>query len=115
MACALFWHRAQAYRDLSKKLQGRDIAQVILLHHNLINALWLNDIIELFKDKGWAIVSPHIAFADPIYQFQPVSSVSGQSLLLSMTRSLGLAKTQDWDRLFDDGDYEIDALKKLGF
>ncbi len=112
---AHIWQRAQSYRDLSKKLQGRDIAQVILLHHNLINALWLSDIIEMFKDKGWTIVSPDVAFADPIYQFQPTSYVTGQSLLLSLVRSLGLPKTEDWDRLMDDGDYEMEALKKMGF
>ena len=41
--------RATAYRALSLQLQGRDIAQVILLHHNLINALWLDDVIAQFR------------------------------------------------------------------
>jgi peptidoglycan-N-acetylglucosamine deacetylase len=111
---AHIWQRTQAYRDLSQKLQGRDIAQVILLHHNLINALWLSDIIAMFKEKGWTITTPEAAFADPVYQLQPERAAAGQSLLLSMARSLGLAKTDEWERLFDDGDYEIKALDALG-
>jgi peptidoglycan/xylan/chitin deacetylase (PgdA/CDA1 family) len=103
--------RAQAYRELSHTLQRRDIAQVILLHHNLINALWLGDAIAMFKDMGWRIVSPAEAYADPVYQLVPDRPAAGQSLLLSMARSLGADKFAGWQRLVDDGDYEIAALK----
>ena len=106
--------RALAYRALSLQLQGRDIAQVILLHHNLINALWLDDVIAQFKEMGWTIVTPDAAFKDPVYALQPVSNVAGQSLLLSMARSLGLGKFPGWARLTDDGDTEIEALKAAG-
>ncbi len=106
--------RALAYRALSKQLQGRDIAQVILLHHNLINALWLDDIISQFKDMGWTINTPEAAFQDPVYALQPISNVAGQSLLLSMARSLGLGGFPGWARLVDDGEAEIEALKADG-
>ncbi len=108
------WQRAVAYRELSQKLQGRDIAQVILLHHNLINALWLDDIIAMFKTKGWKINTPAEAFADPVYQLQPALTAAGQSLLLSMSRALGIEKFDGWLRLRDDGDFELAELKKLG-
>jgi peptidoglycan-N-acetylglucosamine deacetylase len=106
--------RALAYRALSQQLQGRDIAQVMLLHHNLINALWLDDIIAQFKDVGWTITTPDEAFKDPVYALQPVSNVAGQSLLLSMARSLGLGRFPGWERLVDDGDAEIETLKSIG-
>jgi len=107
--------RAIAYRELSQKLQGRDISQVMLLHHNLINALWLNDLIVMFKDMGWKIISPQQAFADPVYQLMPERQSAGQSLLLSMARSLGLGKFEGWERLVDDGDFEFESLRKLGY
>jgi peptidoglycan/xylan/chitin deacetylase (PgdA/CDA1 family) len=47
--------RALAYRELSLQLQGRDISQVMLLHHNLLNALWLDDVLAQFKEMGWKI------------------------------------------------------------
>jgi peptidoglycan/xylan/chitin deacetylase (PgdA/CDA1 family) len=103
--------RAEAYRDLSRQLEGRDIPQVILLHHNLINALWLKDAIQQFKDMGWTIITPAQAFTDPVYQQPPEKLVAGQSLLLSIARSKGLGKFPGWERLVDDGDFEIDALK----
>jgi peptidoglycan/xylan/chitin deacetylase (PgdA/CDA1 family) len=103
--------RAIAYRDLSRRQQGRDIPQVMLLHHNLINALWLKDAIEQFIDMGWTFVSPAQAFADPVYQLAPERPATGQSLLLSIARSQGAGKFEGWERLVDDGDFEIDALK----
>ena len=102
--------RALAYRALSQQLQGRDIAQVLLLHHNLINALWLDDVLAQFREMGWTIVTPAEAFADPVYRLQPERAAPGQSLLLSMARTLGLGKFEGWERLVDDGDYEIEAL-----
>lgn len=106
--------RMDAYRELSQKLQGRDIAQVMLMHHNLINALWLDDVIAMVKAKGWKIVSPDEAFADPVYQLQPERPAAGQSLLISMARSLGMGRFPGWERLHDDGDYEIAALRAKG-
>ena len=111
---AHLWQRASAYRGLAQRLQGRDIPQVILLHHNLINALWLDDVIAMFKSKGWTITTPEAAFMDPIYQLQPDRLVAGQSLLLSMARTLGLGKFDGWERLVDDGDFEIEGLKRAG-
>ncbi len=107
--------RAEAYRALSQKLLGHDIPQVMLLHHNLVSALWLDDLIAQFKARGWTIVSPETAFADPVYQTPPELSVAGQSLLLSIARSRGMGKFEGWNRLVDDGDFEIAALVKQGF
>lgn len=106
--------RALAYRTLSQQLQGRDIAQVMLLHHNLINALFLDDVISQFEQMGWQFVSPATAFADPVYQLVPERAAPGQSLLLSMARTLGMGKFAGWERLVDDGDFEINDLAKKG-
>lgn len=106
--------RALAYRDLSRQLFDRDIAQVMLMHHNLINALWLGDVIAQFKAMGWTIASPAEAFADPAYELVPERMVPGQSLLLSLARSRGMGRFPDGERLVDDGDFEIAALKAKG-
>lgn len=109
------WQRAEAYRALALKLQGRDIPQMLLLHHNLANALWLDDVLAMFREKGWRAVSPEVAYTDPIYALQPDRPVAGQSLLLSMSRSLGLGRFEGWERLVDDGDFEMTVLKGLGY
>ena len=106
--------RALAYRALSQQLQGRDIAQVMLMHHNLINALYLDDVIAMIKEMGWTIITPAVALADPVYQLIPDRPAPGQSLLLSMARTLGFSKFDGWTRLVDDGDFEIDVLQAQG-
>ena len=55
------WKQAQ---DSQQKLreQGRS-AVVVLVHHNLTNALWLGDLLAMFKAKGWRFVSPELAVA----------------------------------------------------
>jgi peptidoglycan/xylan/chitin deacetylase (PgdA/CDA1 family) len=106
--------RAEAYRWLSQQLQGRDIPQVLLLHHNLINALWLDEVLAQFRSMGWTFTTPAAAFADPVYRLQPERAAPGQSLLLSMARTLGLGKFEGWERIVDDGDFEIEVLKRQG-
>ena len=105
--------RAEAYRDLSRRLFGRDIPQVLLLHQNLINALFLEDAIQLFKSMGWTVVDPEIAYQDFVYSLEPQRPSPGQSLLLSAARSLGY-RPKNWERLLDDGDEEIKELKRKG-
>ena len=87
---------------------------MLLQHHNLINALWLKDVIQQFVEMGWTIVTPAQAFADPVYQLQPERAVPGQSLLLSIARTRGMAKFECWERIVDDGDFEIEQLEKAG-
>lgn len=106
--------RMLAYRELSHTLQGRDIAQVMLLHHNLINAMWLDDVLAQAKDMGWKIITPAEAYADPVYTLEPVRKAAGQSMLLSLGRTLGLGLMPGGERLMDDGDYEIGQLRANG-
>ena len=68
----------------------------MLMHHKLINALWLDDIIAMFTEMGWTFVTPAFAFADPVYQLTPDRPAPGQSLMLSIARSLGLGKFDGW-------------------
>lgn len=46
-------------------LEGRDKDEVriLLLHHNLANALWLDDVIGVFEKLGWKLAEPDTAFA----------------------------------------------------
>ncbi|HEY5800515.1 MAG TPA: polysaccharide deacetylase family protein [Burkholderiaceae bacterium] len=106
--------RANAYRALALQLEGREIPHMLLLHHNLVNALWLDDVIAQFKADGWTFAAPATALDDPLYKAAPTSTVAGQSLLLSRAREKGLGKFPGWERLVDDGDYEMDQLKAQG-
>lgn len=84
------WERAQVYDRLGRALYGRPIPHVLLLHHNLLNALFLGDAIALFRQRGWAVVDPDTALADPAYAVAPQVLPLDGSVLESSARALGL-------------------------
>lgn len=82
--------RAAFYDSLGVELTGRQIPHILLLHHNLAAALFLDDLIEAFIEKGWEIVDADEAFEDEIYDEKPDVVPAGQSLLLGLAREKGL-------------------------
>jgi len=84
------WGRAQIYRNLARGIYGREVPQVLLLHHNLLSALFLGDAMAMFKAKGWQLVSPDVAFADPAYQVAPQILPLDGSVLETTAEALGL-------------------------
>jgi len=83
--------RAAFYEQLAFELTGRHIQHNILLHHNLSAALFLDDLIQAFKAKGWACVDAHRAFEDPIYQQQPQYVPAGESLIWALAKDAAFA------------------------
>lgn len=81
------WERAQFYEKLSIEINGRHIKHTLLLHHNLTAALFINDLIEMFKSKGWKIVSAAEAYKDPVYKIQ--TSFAGESLIYAQAKDSG--------------------------
>lgn len=87
------WRHAQAYDKLAHTIYGREVPQVILLHHRLLNALFLGDVIDFFRAKGWRIVSPDEAFADPAYAVAPMLPKLDGSVLETTAQALGVPMT----------------------
>lgn len=107
---AHLWNRATYYDGLSKRVLGRSVKHVLLLHTNAINAAFLPDVIAMFRAKGWAIVSPEDAFGDPVYAMHPSVLPAGESILWA------LAKQADVEGLrypAEDGEYEKPLLDEL--
>ena len=84
------YDRAQYYDGLSRTLLGRSVAHVLLLHHNLINALFLKDVIQMFRDKGWTLIDSETAFQDPVYTVRPDTLPAGQSILWALAKQKGV-------------------------
>ncbi|NHF58731.1 polysaccharide deacetylase family protein [Flavobacteriaceae bacterium TP-CH-4] len=105
------WERAQFYENLSYELNGRHIKHTLLLHHNLLAALFIDDLIKMFQEKGWKIVSAEEAFTDPIFGYTP--RYAGESLIYAMAKDSG-----DFKNLLrypaEDGRYEKEAMDRLG-
>lgn len=107
------WNRAQYYDNLAIELLGRSPNHTLLVHHNLLNALFLSDLIQMFKDKGWKVINANEAFQDPIFQITPDTLPAGESLIWALAKQTGRYN----DKLRYPGEdeaYEKDAMDKLG-
>ena len=105
--------QADRARSLALKVTGRDIKQAMLLHHCLLNALFLRDLIRALKANGWTLVGPQEAYADPIYQMEPHRVDTDANLLATLAREKGLlpGKALALDEAYEQ---EKAALLKAG-
>jgi peptidoglycan-N-acetylglucosamine deacetylase len=85
------YERAQYYDGLSRKVLGRSVAHVLLLHHNLINALFLRDVIQMFQQHGWTLIDSEVAFKDPVYSMRPDTLPAGESILWALAKQQGVS------------------------
>jgi hypothetical protein len=107
------YDRALYYDDLALKLTGRHINHTLLLHHNLTSALFLGDLIKMFKEKGWKLVDAEEAYKDEVFKKQPSNIPAGESLIWALVKESG--KFDDMLRYpAEDSRYEKDAMDKLG-
>lgn len=107
------WNRAQYYDKLAKQVLGHSPKHTLLMHHNLLNALFLDDLIQMFKDKGWKVISAVDAFNDPVFSKNPKTVPAGESLIWALAKETG--KFDDKLRYpGEDGEYEKGKMDKLG-
>jgi peptidoglycan/xylan/chitin deacetylase (PgdA/CDA1 family) len=104
--------RASYYDSLAYALTGRRIHHSLLLHHNLSSALFLGDLIKLFKENGWTISRAEETYRDTIYTMAPNTLPAGESLVWAMAKADGrFEKVLRYPA--EDGEYEKPKLDKL--
>lgn len=107
------WERAIYYHILSKRVLGRDVRHTLLLHYNLLNALYLEDLIAMFKAKGWHLISSKRAFADPVFKMEPKIVPAGNSIIWALAKEGGLYRNALRDPA-EGATYEKEAMDRLG-
>ncbi len=105
------WARAQYYSALAQKLEGRPVKQTLLLHHSLLNALLLDDLIRHFESKGWKLTDASAVYEDPIFSEEPQVVPAGESIIWSMARAKKLAGLR---YPAEDASYENARMDELG-
>jgi peptidoglycan-N-acetylglucosamine deacetylase len=108
---AHLWDRAQYYERLARQVLGHSVRHVLLLHTRRINAEFLPDIIRMFRARGWTIISPEVAYADPVYTAQPHTLPAGESILWALAKQAGVAGLR---YPAEDDIYEKPILDRLG-
>lgn len=62
---------AAAYYDAKGRARmGRPVKQVLLLHMNYLNSLYLDDLLRRFKADGWSFISFEEAWKDDVYRLK---------------------------------------------
>lgn len=109
---AHIWDRANYYDGLAKKVLGKTVKHTLLIHHNLLNALFLNDLLEMFRSKGWKLINADQAFEDSVFQITPNVLPAGESLLWSLAKETG---KYDSELRYpgEDGEYQKDEMDRL--
>ncbi|MGZ5435552.1 MAG: polysaccharide deacetylase family protein [Pyrinomonadaceae bacterium] len=107
------WDRAIYYDGLSRRALGRSVKHTLLIHHNVLNELFLPDVLDMFKKKGWRLIDAANAFKDPIFSAAPNILPAGESIVWALAKESG--KFEDVLRYpGEDGDYEKAKMDQLG-
>jgi peptidoglycan-N-acetylglucosamine deacetylase len=107
------WARARFYDDLARQVLGRPIRHTVLLHHSLLNALFLDDLVRMFQSRQWRVIDADEAFRDPVFQREPDIVPAGESLVWALAKETGR-----FESLLrypgEDGPYEDARMDELG-
>jgi peptidoglycan/xylan/chitin deacetylase (PgdA/CDA1 family) len=83
------WDRARYYDQLARDVLGRSVPHTLLIHYNLLNSLFLGDVLGMFRSKGWGIVEAEEAFSDTVFTRQPDTAPAGESLIWALAKETG--------------------------
>jgi len=83
------WDRARFYDGLSRKGLGRSVKHTLLIHHNVLNELFLGDVLLMFKSKGWRLIDAVDAFTDPVFSAAPNILPAGESIVWALAKETG--------------------------
>lgn len=98
---------AAFYDEMSVKALGRSVKHVLLLHETDLNALCIADVVRGLRKTQWKIISPELAYTDPIAQTEPVSTTN-----LNQGRVHALAKQSGYTGPFFSQWNEEDNIEK---
>ena len=78
------------YDGIATEYLGTSPAHMLLLHENDVAALFIGDLVAALRSRGWSIVSPDEAYADPIAGRVPQTLKTGQGRVAALAIEAGL-------------------------
>ncbi len=92
---------------------GRSIKHTLLLHHNVINGLFLGDVLQMFAEKGWKLIAAQEAFTDSVFSAEPKTIPAGESIIWALAK-----ESKKFERELrypaEDSKYEKAKMDRLG-
>ena len=96
------------YDDVAINATGRSPVHMLLLHENDIAALFVGDLVAALRNDGWEIVSPEVAYADPINDILPDTVMTRQGHIGALAVDAGLDPKTLTHRAIEES--QIDAM-----
>ena len=107
------WTRSEYYHELAQRVMNRPVKHTVLVHFNLLNGLFLADVLDMYKSKGWQLIDAEEAFTDSVFAAKPDIVPAGESIVWSLAKEKGtIAKSLRYPA--EDGEYENKRMNKLG-
>jgi peptidoglycan-N-acetylglucosamine deacetylase len=107
------WARSQYYDSLAQRVLGRAPKHTLLVHFNLLNGLFLGDLLAMYKTKGWRLIDAEEAFTDPVFASKPKILPAGESIVWSLAKEKKIiAKSLQYPA--EDAAIENARMDKLG-
>lgn len=104
--------RARYYDGLATTVTGYSVPHTLLIHHNLLNALFLGDLIDALQKEDYRIVAPEEDYADPVFEREPANIPAGEGLVWALAH--GDARLRAGLRYpAETRKYEADVLERL--
>lgn len=105
--------RAVYYDKLGHETEGRQIKHTVLVHHNVLNELYLDALMDRFEKQGWQFINAEDAFRDPIFKELPKTVPAGESIVWARAKEKGkVAASLRYPA--EDGDYIKAEMDRLG-
>jgi peptidoglycan/xylan/chitin deacetylase (PgdA/CDA1 family) len=82
------------YDAIAQRTLKRSPRHVLLLHENDAAALFIGDLIQHLRNKGWKIISPQQAYKDPIAKKFPQVAFHKQGRVAAIANSKGAPEAE---------------------
>jgi peptidoglycan-N-acetylglucosamine deacetylase len=106
-------NRADYYDSLAHRVLNRPVNHTLLIHDNLLAALFLGDLIEMLKANGWELIDANEAYKDPVFSRAPRVVPAGESIIWALAKESGRFD-EELRYPAEDGIYEDKRMNALG-
>lgn len=101
---------AEHFHGLAARIGFADMPHNLLVHHNILNGLFLGDVMQALKDQGWEFMDARKVFDHPVYKSEPRLPNAGRSLVAVLAQERGLKDIAFPEAYHGFGKKTMDAL-----
>lgn len=98
-------YTAEYYDSIAVQMLGESPVHVLLLHENDLAAMFVDDLVRALRDGGWTIVSPDVAYADPLPA--PKTRFTSQGRVFALAADAGRSRSTMWTWAIDEAMLDV--------